>query len=191
MDAGDAFEDLRRNYPGSKHQFSAHMLELQARLKAYRGSSYDDTPLIQADKLMKVIVRQFPEESKEQLPYLEQQAGIIRNNLAERDYSLAQYYEQRGENRAAQIYYEQVAEKYQGTQLATTSQEQIAEVSKLPPVPKQHAKWLVDMLSEADDDRPAPDRQRRRRYDFQIRNLFNRQPQAYESPTARTPAADG
>ncbi len=151
-EAADAFEDLRRNYPGSKHQFTAHMLELQAHLQAYQGKSYDDTPLRDADKLLKAIVRQFPEEAKDQLPYLEEQAGRIRHQLAERDYALAQYFEKRGENRAAKIYYEQVAQNYAGTQFTETIDEKIADVAAKPPVPKQHAKWLVDLLAEKEED---------------------------------------
>ena len=49
-EAADTFEDLRRNYPGSQHQFTAHMLELQARLQSYQGKSYDDAPLEKADE---------------------------------------------------------------------------------------------------------------------------------------------
>ncbi len=151
-EAADTFEDLRRNYPGSKHQFTAHMLELQARLKSYQGKSYDDAPLKKADELMKAIARQFPSEAREQLPYLEKQAAMIRNQLAERDYALGEYYENRGENRAAKYYYEQVAENFQDTSFAESGEKQIEVVASLPPVPKQHAKWLVDLLSSQEDD---------------------------------------
>ncbi len=153
-EAADAFSDLRRNYPGSKHQFTAHMLELQAHLEGYQGRSYDDAPLQKADEVMKAIVRQFPEDAKEHLPYLEQQGAMIRNQLAERDYSMGKFFEKRGENRAAKFYYEQVQDKYQDTQLAGDIGDQIARVEKLPPVPEQTAKWLIDILSTEEDDKP-------------------------------------
>ena len=153
-EAADAFEDLRRNYPGSKHQFTAHMLELQAHLQGYQGKSYDDTPLKKADELLKSIVRQFPDQAREQLPYLEEQAGRIRNQLAERDYSLGQYFEKRGENRAAKLYYEQVAQNFEGTQFADSIGDKIAEVAAKPPVPEQHAKWLVDLFPNEENDKP-------------------------------------
>ncbi len=151
-EAADTFEDLRRNYPGSKHQFTAHMLELEARMRGYQGKSYDDTPLRKADELMKQIVRQFPAEAKEQLTYLEAQATTIQNQIAERDYSMGAYFENRGENRAAKYYYEQVAEKYDHTEFAKTVRQQIAEVEKRPPVPKQTGKWIVDMFPQDDDE---------------------------------------
>lgn len=152
-EAADTFEDLRNNYPGSKHQFDAHMLELQCRLEGYQGQSYDDTPLRKADELMKTIVKQFPKKAEGQLAYLENQATTIQNQLAQRDYSMANYFEGRGENLAAKIYYEQVAERYKNTQLAETVQQQIAKVEKLPPKPPQHAQWLVNMF-------PDPEREK-------------------------------
>ena len=105
-EAADTFEDLRQNYPGSEHRFAAHMLELECRLKGYQGDGYDDTPLRKADDLMKAIVKQFPKESAGQLPYLEAQASAIQKQLAQRDISMANYFEGRGENLAAKIYYE-------------------------------------------------------------------------------------
>jgi len=91
-DASDAFQDIRNNYPKSRYQFEAHMLELQAHLQGYRGPSYDATPLKAADEILDQIVRKFPTESQQQLGYLEGQATVIRNQLAERDYSLGDYY---------------------------------------------------------------------------------------------------
>lgn len=154
-EAADTFEDLRRNYPGSEHQFNAHMLELQARLSGYQGKSYDDTPLRKADELMKQIVRQFPRESEGQLEYLEEQASMIQKQIAERDYSMGQYFEGRGENLAAKIYYEKVAEQFKNTELAKTVEMQIADVAKKPPKPEQHAKWLINMFPDPEAEKPA------------------------------------
>lgn len=154
-EAADTFEDLRKNYPGSKHVFTAHMLELESRLKGYQGKSYDDTPLRKADELMKTIVRQFPEQSRDQLEYLETQAARIRSMIAERDYSLGQYFEGRGENLAAKLQYQKVAKKYQNTELGKTVQQQIAEVSQKPPKPEQHAKWLINLFPDPEKEKPV------------------------------------
>ena len=152
-EAADTFEDLRRNYPGSQHQFTAHMLELEARLQGYQGKSYDDTPLRKADELMKTIVRQFPSECKDELPYLERQAALIQNQIAERDYSMGEYFENRGENRAAKFYYQQIAEKYDNTKFGETIRQQIADVEQRPPVPKQHGQWIIDMFPKNEDEK--------------------------------------
>ena len=153
-EAADTFEDLRKNYPGSKHQFTAHMLELEARLKGYQGKSYDDTPLRKADEIMKSIVQQFPRESKDQLEYLEKQATLIQNQIAERDFTMGEYFERRGENRAAKIYYEKVAEKYQNTPLGESINEKIEEVAALPPKPEQPVQWLVDVFPDPEAAKP-------------------------------------
>lgn len=154
-EAADTFEDLRINYPGSKHQFTAHMLELESRLASYQGKDYDDSHLRKADELMKAIVRQFPGESEEQLPYLEKQATLIQNQIAERDYSLGQYFESRGENRAALYYYEKVAQKYQHTELGEVVQQQIEDVATKPAKPVQHLKWLVDAFPNPEAEKPV------------------------------------
>ncbi len=153
-EAADTFEDLRKNYPGSEHQFTAHLLELEARLKGYQGKSYDDTPLRKADEIMKNIVRLFPQECEGQLEYLETQATLIQNQIAERDYSMGQYFEGRGENRAAKIYYEKVAEKYQHTPLGESINEQIEKVAALPPKPDQPIQWLVDVFPDPEAAKP-------------------------------------
>ncbi len=154
-EAADTFEDLRNNYPGSKHLFTAYMLELEARLNGYQGKDYDDTPLRKADDLMKQIVRLFPKESEGQLPYLEKQASLIQQQIAERDYSMGQYFEGRGENRAAGIYYKKIADKYQETELGETINERIESVAALPPKPKQVGKWLVDAFPNPEPEKPA------------------------------------
>ena len=154
-EAADTFEDLRRNYPGSKHQFKAHMLELQARLEGYQGPSYDGTPLKKADEILTTIVKQFPKQAEEELPYIKKQATLIRNQIAERDYRTGQYFESRGENLAAKMSYDKVAKQFQDTELAKTIQQRIAEVAKKPPKPEQHAQWLVDLFPNPADEKPV------------------------------------
>ena len=154
-EAADTYEDLRRNYPGSKFLFKSHMLELEARLKSYNGPSYDATPLHKSEELIKSIVRQFPKESKENVQVLEQQAALVNNQLAQRGFELGRYHERRGENRAAQLCYSSVAERFPDSIYSSSIDDKIAEVASLPPVPGQHAKWLVDMFPDPEADKPV------------------------------------
>jgi outer membrane protein assembly factor BamD (BamD/ComL family) len=154
-EAADSYEDLRRNYPGSKHLFPSHMLELEARLKSYQGPSYDATPLVKAEALVKTIVQQFPAEAQQNIDTLEQQKALVDNQLAQRDFELGRYFENRGENLAAKMQYEAVAQKHSNTVFGETIQEQIASVAEKPPTPKQHAKWLVDMFPNPEADKPV------------------------------------
>ena len=154
-EAADTYEDLRRNYPGSKYLFNAHMLELEARLKSYNGPSYDATPLAKSQELIKSIVRQFPNEAKQQVEVLESQATLVNNQLAQRDFELGQYHERRGENRAAQLCYAAVSERYPDSLYASSIGEKMQHVASLPAVPEQHAKWLVDMFPDPEADKPV------------------------------------
>ena len=154
-DAADTYEDLRINYPGSPHQFHAHLFELKSRVNSYQGSSYDDQPLRQADELLRSIVQQFPAQAKEEQEYLGKEGSLIRNQLAARDWSMAQYFENRGENRAATIYYEQVADEYEDTRLAQMATEQISEIAPLAPEPPKRAQWLVDIFPDTEVAKPV------------------------------------
>jgi outer membrane protein assembly factor BamD (BamD/ComL family) len=154
-EAADTYEDLRRNYPGSSYVFPAHMLELESRLKAYQGPSYDAMPLEKAEKLLKQIVRQFPKEASENRDVLEQQAALITNQLAQRVYDLGQFHEKRGENRAAQLCYQRVAQEYPDSVYGSEVNQSIAKVAALPAVPDQHAKWLVNMFPDPEADKPV------------------------------------
>lgn len=154
-DAADTYEDLRRNYPGSIFQYHAHLFELKSRLLSYQGKSYDELPLRKADELMRSIVQQFPEQARKDKDYLAQEATRIRTLLAERDLAMAEYFEGRGENRAAKYYYQQVAKNYHDTKLADKVEEQIAEVEAKPPVPPQRGQWLINLFPEQEDEKPV------------------------------------
>ena len=78
------YEDLRMSYPGSRHQFHAHLFELKARLENYQGGNYDGQPLEKANKLLTALMRQFPTEMKEQEEYLRNEGGRIRKMMAKR-----------------------------------------------------------------------------------------------------------
>ena len=154
-EAADTLEDLRRNYPGSEYQFDAHMLELQAQLAVYQGPAYDDQPLLKADEILKSIVRTFPQESKKEIAYLEKQAARVQNMLGERDLTMAEYFERRGENLAARFHYQKVKEKFEGSSIAEQVDQRIAETQKLPDRPGQHLQWLVDVFPDPEQAKPV------------------------------------
>jgi outer membrane protein assembly factor BamD (BamD/ComL family) len=153
-DAADAYEDLRRTYPGSAHQFHAHLFELKARLAAYRGPDYDGTDLQKAEQLMKALVRQFPREVEAEREYLAREGSRIRELMAERDWTMARYYEKRGENRAARFYYAKITGEFDDTTLASRAEERIAALGGEPDVPAQVAPWLADLFPVKERNRP-------------------------------------
>jgi outer membrane protein assembly factor BamD (BamD/ComL family) len=154
QEAADAFDDLRKSYPASPHQFNAHLFELKSVLQTYAGPEYDSEPLAKADQLLKAMVKLFPTEVEQQKEYLASEGARVRNMLAEREYQLGKYYEARGENRAAEVYYAAVADAYKDTSLSQTASERAAEVAKKEPEPVQKVAWFVDLFPEPKSTRP-------------------------------------
>ena len=154
-EASDTLEDLRKNYPGSEHQFNAHMLELEASLATYQGASYDDQPLMKADEILKSIVRTFPQKSKSEIAYLEKQAARVQNMIGERDLTMGEYFERRGENLAARFHYQKIKEKFEGSSIAEQVDQRIAASMELPDRPGQHAEWLVNMFPDPKEAKPV------------------------------------
>ncbi len=153
-ESADAFEDLRKSYPGSKFQFEAHLLELNARLASYAGPDYDATPLRQADDLLQAIVRQFPNEIQQNREYLTSQASRVQTMLAAHDYKTAKFYEGRGENLAASLYYDAIAKRYSNTPVADEATEKVADLKDKPPEPVQPAGWFVELFPEPRASKP-------------------------------------
>ena len=108
-----------------------------------------------ADEILKSIVRTFPQEAKNEIAYLEKQAARVKNMTGERDLTMAEYFERRGENLAARFHYQKIKEKFSGSSVAEQVEERIAATKKLPDRPGQHAEWLVNMFPDPKKDKPV------------------------------------
>ena len=155
--ADEYYTDLRKAYPTSEHQFLAHFLGLKAKINSYSGPAYGGTCLDEAEKLIKQMRRQFPQESERERDYLERAAAEIRYHKAERLAFLARYYDNRAEYRAAAHYYARVVREYEDTPHAATANDRIAQITGLPAVPPQKMQWLVNLFPESDDVKPLID----------------------------------
>ncbi len=154
LKADEYYSDLRKAYPSSEHQFSAHFLGLKAKLNSYSGPAYSGAPLDEAEKIIKQMRRAFPQECEREREYIERAVAEIRFKKAERLAFLAQYYDRRAEYRAARHHYERIVADYADTPLAARAQERVGQIAGLPPVPPQRAQWLVDLLPETDKVKP-------------------------------------
>ncbi len=146
LDAADTYADLRKSFPGSAHQYHAHLFELKARLNAYQGPNYDGDGLEKAEKLLKTLLKQFPKQSNDDREYLTGVAGEIRHGLAERVIKMARYYDRRQEYRAARFYYAQVIDNYSDSTLIDEARTRFAEIKDNPSVPPQRLKWMVELF---------------------------------------------
>ncbi|MEX2175220.1 MAG: outer membrane protein assembly factor BamD [Pirellulaceae bacterium] len=154
LKADEYYTDLRKTFPTSEHQFAAHFIGLKAKLNSYNGPAYSGAPLDEAEKLIKQMRRQFPQESEQEREFIDKSAAEVRFRKAERLAFLGQYYDRRAEYRAAQHYYQQIVSDYQDTPVAGRAQQRVGEIAGLPPVPAQKAQWLIDLLPESDNVKP-------------------------------------
>ncbi len=96
LKADEKYTDLRQAYPSSEHQFLAHFLGLKAKLNCYQGPAYGGTLLDEAEKLVKQIRRQFPQEAERERIYLDRGCGRDSFHKAERlNASWLEYYDKR------------------------------------------------------------------------------------------------
>ena len=153
-EANELFDDLRENFPSSEHQFRAHLLGLKAKMKVYAGPDYDGGILDEAEELCRRVVVAFPHESREEREYLENELKNIRLKKAEREYTLARYYDRRAEYSAAEIHYGNVARDFHDTNLAAASKTRIGQLEQLPPEHKQSLQWLADAFPKEYDPQP-------------------------------------
>ncbi len=135
---------LRREYPKSQHQFEAHLLGLQSKLLRYQGPSYDGTLLEEADKLVKQLLVQFPDQISTERPRIEKIRAEIAANRVLRDWTDAEYYAKRNQFGSARFYYQQIVSKYPDSPLATQSRERLSKYQNEPDVPPVKAAWLVN-----------------------------------------------
>ncbi len=154
IEADNFYTDLRKTFPSSEHQFHAHMLGLKSKLQSYQGSDYSGVPLDEAEKLIKQIRRQFPNESAREREYLARAYAEVRFKQAEREWKMANYYDARKDYGAAKFYYSLLVREYDETPLAEKAQTRLAEIQGEPDEPDQPLEWLVDMFPAQDNVQP-------------------------------------
>jgi outer membrane protein assembly factor BamD (BamD/ComL family) len=149
IDADEQYELLRKEHPRSEHQFNAHILGLQCKLRRYQGPAYDETPLMEAQKLVKQLKMQFAGElDAEQKQRLAQIDGQLRRELAQRDYNMGKYYDDLKEYGSAKFYYAQVLKKHGATPLAEDARTRLAAIETLPDRPTSSIEPLLDLVPQ-------------------------------------------
>lgn len=149
-DADYHYELLRREYPRSELQFEAHLLGLQAKLRKYQGAEYDGTPVEEAKTLVKQLNSQFAgrlnKEEKDRLVTVEAQ---LNQEIATRDYRMAQYYDGKKDYGAAKFYYAQVNKKWPDTELAAKSRNRMIALKDEPDRPPKRLAYIVDLFPQS------------------------------------------
>ena len=158
MDAAEFYDDLRRTFPGSEHQFRAHFLGLKAKLLSYQGPHYDGAALDDAEKLITQIRRQFKAEAQQEEEFIKLAYAEVRFKKAEREWKMASYYDARAEYGGARQYYNLIVKDYGDTPFSDKARTRLEEIKDLPDVPPQIAPALVNLFPAANRRDPLKPR---------------------------------
>ncbi|MEM7313609.1 MAG: outer membrane protein assembly factor BamD, partial [Planctomycetota bacterium] len=150
------FTDVRENFPKSDHLFEAYLLGLKSKLAMYEGPDYSGVVLDEAEGLVRTMMRpMFRREVKGHEEYLSNALKDIRLKKANREYSMAKFYDNRKEYGAARLYYNRVRQEYPDTNLALESENRLAAIASYPDAPEENLEFIAKWFPE-DEGRAKP-----------------------------------
>lgn len=151
--ADQYFSDLIQTFPTSEHQFAAHLLAIQTKIKKYDGADYEGSPLEEAQDLIKQVRIQFRTKSQENSEFLDRAEATVNKLLAAREYELGSYYDRRGEYAGARYHYQNLIDNYPQTEVGQLAQQRYDVIAERPNAPLDRAAWLTAWLPQNKDDR--------------------------------------
>jgi len=149
-EALDAYRDLITIYADSPHQFDAHFLGAKSALLSYQGAQYTSEPLEHAEKLLKQMVKQFPDQAFENKDQIREMMAEVKFRKAERLYDEAQYRANKEEYAAAKIYCDRILEDFSDTPFADKAREIIGKGDGKPAVPTPYMSWMTTVFPTRD-----------------------------------------
>jgi len=153
--ADQLYGDLRETFPSSEHQFHAHLFAVEAKLKSYQGPDYAGDALKEAEKLIVTMRRQFPQQSEEQLKYLQGAYAEVRYRQAEREMFMGRFFAQRGRNKSARFYYQSVLDDFQDVPvMVENATQQLAALEGKRDAPVDRWGWVEEWLPDSDGAPP-------------------------------------
>jgi outer membrane protein assembly factor BamD (BamD/ComL family) len=140
---------LRTTQPKSEHQYAAHVLGLQSKLRRYEGPDYDIQPLEDADDVAAQLLAQFTRELGDERDRVVEARAWIRAAKAQREFQIAEFYHKSKYYAASRIYYNEIARSYPDTKLAQAARARIEEVKDKPPAPPKPFAWIDNIIAPA------------------------------------------
>ena len=150
-DAAYNYDLLRKEYPKSEYQLQAHLLAMKSKEKIYQGPMYDGAPLDEAGEIADQTLTQFGPDLGTQRDMVLQARNRVVEQKAERDWTIAQYYDKKKCFGAARYYYRFITKDYPLTAIARKAEARLEEIKDLPAEPANHFKWLTDRFGSGAD----------------------------------------
>jgi outer membrane protein assembly factor BamD (BamD/ComL family) len=161
LDADYFYGLLRSEYPDSDFLLQAHLLGLQAKLRAYQGPGYEGGVLDEAEMLADQTLVQFPDQlAKDEAERMQTTRAAIAAQQAQRHWNRAEFYSKGKHYTSARIYYALIARDYPKTMLAQQARDRLDSINGLAdvsdnPFPMLTAVLNPDSLKEAELDAMA------------------------------------
>ena len=161
LDADYFYGLLRSEYPDSDFLLQAHLLGLQAKLRAYQGPGYEGGVLDEAEILADQTLVQFPDQlNQEEAERVQTSRASIAAQQAQRHWNRAEFYAKGKHYTSARIYYALIARDYPKTMLAQQARDRLDKYNGLAdvsdnPFPMLTAVLNPDSLKEAELDAMA------------------------------------
>ena len=153
-EALDTYQDLITAYPDSEHQFDAHFLGVKSALMSYQGADYSGESLDKAEKMIKQMVRQFPQKAKDEQDQIQDAFKEVRYRRAERLFTNATYRYNKSEARAARMHCTQLLAEYSDTPFADQAKAMMEKTGGMPAEPIQQFSWFADLFPTRDKITP-------------------------------------
>jgi outer membrane protein assembly factor BamD (BamD/ComL family) len=145
-EAANYYDVLRKHHAKSEHLLDAYLLEMKSRLKTYQGPMYDGTPLVKAGELADQLLTQFPDQISEHRNLVVQNKNRIVEQMAQRDWEVAQYFENRKLYGAARFYYQAIFDDFPHTVVAGQARARLEQIRDLPAEPPDRFKWVTGLF---------------------------------------------
>lgn len=153
-DALDTYRDLIDTYPDSVHQFDAHFMGVKAALQAYQGPQYSSEPLDHAEKMLKQMIRQFPQQKEEHKEEIQAALAEVRYRQAERKFDKATYRFNKREAKAARIYCTEILAEYADTPFGDDAKKMLEKIDGMPDEPTPYLNSLQTLFPTRDKVQP-------------------------------------
>ncbi|MFK8112919.1 MAG: tol-pal system YbgF family protein [Rubripirellula sp.] len=155
-DADEFLTDLRETFSDSEHLFLAHLLGIRCKLEVYQGPRYSGLVLEEAKKLVKQTRQRFPDKMAEGKygEMVARAAAEIDYHQAERYANRAEYREKRKEYGAARVSYNELLKNHGQAPQAKIARARLAQIEKLPAVPKQRLSFLTEIFPDSKSSKP-------------------------------------
>ncbi|MFM9057919.1 MAG: tetratricopeptide repeat protein [Planctomycetaceae bacterium] len=161
LDADYFYGLLRSDYPDSEFLLDAHLLGLQAKLRAYQGPGYEGGVLEEAEVLADQTLVQFPDQlSRDDDERVQRTRAEIAAQQAQRLWKRAEFYAKGEHYTSARMYYAMLAKDYPTTQLAQQARGRFDQIRELAdatddPFPALSRLLNPDKLRDAELDAMA------------------------------------